>query len=187
MDSKTIETIATIAAIVIGPIVAVRISLWYQRRTQKYDAKNNLFMKLMAQRRTFPPPYDVLNSLNVIDVVFSEHPKVVQFWHEYYNLLSSPPIDAAAASGKFVDLLVEMGKALDYSNLVREDIDKFYSPQIHGDLLNLDLGVRQEFLRVLQKTSHFVVATRTNEAPQEGQAAPDAVPPPQNEETKPQY
>jgi hypothetical protein len=65
-------------AIVLGPLLAVGITLWWQGRKEKRDAKERLFLTLMAQRRAFPPAIEWVNALNVIDVVFADHSQVVQ-------------------------------------------------------------------------------------------------------------
>jgi hypothetical protein len=43
-----------ILAVIIGPIAAVIITLWYQSRKEKKDAKHNAFLRLMAYRTARP-------------------------------------------------------------------------------------------------------------------------------------
>ena len=75
--ARTMEGIVTIIALIVGPVAAVCITLWYQRRTEKRAAKERLFMTLMAHRRSFPPPPDWTNALNLIDVVYADSPIIV--------------------------------------------------------------------------------------------------------------
>ena len=50
--------IINIAAIILGPIAAVGITLWWQQRKEKRDAKIRLFTTLMAFRKSYPISYD---------------------------------------------------------------------------------------------------------------------------------
>lgn len=89
MDTQTMNIIAVIS----GPILAVLISLWLQNRKHKKDTQQHLFLTLMAYRKSYPPPNAWVESLNLIDVVFAKHQKVVKLWHEYHDLLSQKPPD----------------------------------------------------------------------------------------------
>ena len=150
-------SIIGIIAIIVGPIAAVAITLWHQDRKQKLDAKTRLFLTLMAHRKILPPTFDLVNSLNLIDVIFADHPRVVALWHEYFDLLCQTPIIEPNAQRKYLDLLSEMAKSLDYETLSQTDIDRFYSPIAHGTQAQLNLETQKEFLRVLQNTARFVV------------------------------
>lgn len=81
--------IISVIAILVGPVTAVCITLWWQRRKEKRDKQLVLFTTLMAHRRASPPTYEWVNALNLIDVVFADHPKIVALWHECYLLLQT--------------------------------------------------------------------------------------------------
>jgi hypothetical protein len=57
------KDIINIIAVIIGPIVAVAITLWYQGRKEKRDAQHRLFTVLMAHRKSNPPTFDLVNGL----------------------------------------------------------------------------------------------------------------------------
>ena len=151
------QFLINIIAIVLGPIVAVLITLIYQSNKEKRDSKMRLFTTLMAYRKTFPPPMAWVESLNLIDVVFSKNTKVVQLWHEYYALLHQSTQDFAQREHKYLELLSEMAKVLNYKNLQQTDIDKFYSPVAHGNQNELNVKVQTELLRVLENTESLKV------------------------------
>jgi hypothetical protein len=44
-----LKDIVAVIALILGPVIAVLITFWCQRRRQKYDAKERLFLGLMAQ------------------------------------------------------------------------------------------------------------------------------------------
>lgn len=159
----------TIVAIFSGPVVAVLISvgitIWHQKLKQRGDAQRSVFMTLMANRRAYPPPYDLVNSLNLIDVVFAGHPQVLLLWHNYYDLLHQTPLNHEALQHKQLDLLSEMAKSLGYKSLSQTDIDKFYSPIAHGESAELTYKTQKELLRVLQNTACVLVDKRDDEKP----------------------
>lgn len=155
--------IITIIALFIGPTAAVLISLWLQRRHQKFDAKNRVFITLMAHRKANPPHPDAVNALNIIDVVFADNGKIVGLWHQYYDLLSQTPVNWPIAFHKYIDLISAMAQSLGYISLAQTDIDKFYQPQSHVDLAQLQLKTFQAFSRVLENTEHFLVEKKSDE------------------------
>jgi hypothetical protein len=154
------ETIS-IAAIFLGPIFAVAITLWWQRRKERQDAKLHLFLTLMAQRRSLPPTIDLVKALNLIDVVFADTPLVLEWWHKYFEHLSNPPSNQnfQPREHTYLTMLSAMARSLGYKKLEQTDIDKFYSPQAHVDQIQMNSQIQSELLRVLQNTAHFVVAS----------------------------
>lgn len=146
------QFIINIIAIILGPIIAVIITLAYQRHKENRDSKHRLFLTLMAHRRSFPPTFAWVESLNLIDVVFADHPKVVELWHDYYDLLHQDSKDYTKREHKYLELLSAMAKVLGYKNLQQTDIDKFYTPTAHGDQATLNHKVQIELLRVLENT-----------------------------------
>ncbi len=153
MSTETMNIIA----VILGPIVAVIITLWYQNRKEKRDTKHRAFLLLMAHRRSSPPDFALVEVLNTLDVVFQDTPKITQLWHEYYDLLSSPNPNFQVQEHKYIDLVSEIASALGYSKLKQTDIDKFYRPQGHADQAALQNKIQKEFLRVLENTTALVV------------------------------
>lgn len=151
--------IISIVAILLSPIIAVLITLWYQSYKTKRDAKMNLFLTLMTYRKTNPPTYSMVDSLNMISVLFSKNKTVVELWHEYYELLCQKfdETNYETRSHKYLDMLSEMARVLGYKNLPQTSIDKFYSPVAHGIQYELSQKLHHEFLRVLENTASIVV------------------------------
>lgn len=147
-------------AIFLGPLTGVLFTLWFQSRKDKNNQKQHLFLILMAHRKSYPPTFELVNGLNLIDVVFAEHRRVVELWHEYYDLLCHNPVNWQLTEPKYLDLLAEMAKILGYDKLAQTDISKFYSPRAHGDQTQLLQDTQNELLRVLKNTERFVVVPR---------------------------
>jgi len=152
-----------ILAVIIGPIIAVLITLWYQSYKQQRDNQHKLFTILMAHRKSNPPPFDLVNGLNLIDIVFSKHRKIVDLWHEYFDLLCQDPVNWGIAEPKYLDLLANMAKVLGYKNLLQTDISRFYSPKAHGNQAEINEKIQAEWLRVLQNTAAFVVTKKEDD------------------------
>ena len=156
MDTKTMNIIA----VILGPIIAVIITLWYQSRKEKRMDKYRLFTTLMAHRKSNPPMIDLVRGLNLIDLVFSKHREIVDLWHQYFDLLCQTPVNWQIAEAKYLDLLAEMGKVLGYKDLKQTDISRFYTPVAYGSQAELNEKMQREFLRVLENTASFVVTKK---------------------------
>jgi hypothetical protein len=148
-----IKDVVTVIALVAGPVIAVIITLWYQQRRQRYDAKKGVFLVLMANRRSNPPTLEWANALNLIDVVFADNRKVVDKWHDLFKLADQTAINWGQFGHTYIELLSEMAKVLGYRQLQQTDIDRFYAPQAHGTQAALNQELQNEFLRVLKATN----------------------------------
>lgn len=155
----TAETL-TVIALLVGPLSAVGITLWHQRTTRKYDAKERLFLALMAHRRSNPPTFDWANSLNLIDVVFADNRPVVDKWHELYDIVIQSQVNWAQWNHTYIDLLSEMATALGYNQLRQTDIDRYYTPTAHGTQAALNQDTQTELLRILKATGSLQATPR---------------------------
>jgi hypothetical protein len=142
------ETISIIVAIVFGPVSAIIIYLW-------------------SHRKSFPPPQDLANALNLIDVVFEDCPTVINKWHQYYDLLCQ--IQAWEENKQkrehiYLELISEIARSLGYL-IQQTDIDKFYLPRAHGEQAEINAEIQREWLRVLKNTSRFLSDKKDDEPP----------------------
>lgn len=144
-------------AIFLGPLAGVLFTLWFQSRKERKDAKLQLFLILMSERKSSVTT-QVAQALNKIDVVFSDSKEVKTLWHEYYALLHQPPGEPRAH--KWLELLAAMAANLGYSRLSQIDLDKFYVPQGHVDDAEFQRKVSQQWSRVLENTERFVVVPK---------------------------
>lgn len=149
-------------AIFLGPLAGVLFTLWFQSRKDRKDQKQRLFLILMAHRKSNPPTFDLVSSLNLVDVVFADNRLVVTLWHQYYDLLCQVSVNWNLAESKYLDLLSKMAKALGYHDLSQTDISRFYSPVAHGNQAQLSLETQLELLRILKGTGRFVVEQRND-------------------------
>lgn len=151
--------IISIIAVIVGPIAAVLITLWWQERKEKRDAKMRLFIALMAHRKSIPPTHEWVAALNLIDVVFAGHPKVITLWHELFNMYNNPSTEESQ-NHKKLELLSQMASDLGFAKLQQIDIDKFHCPSEHTAQLKATAETQAEWLRVLKNTSRASTETR---------------------------
>lgn len=163
LELSKLQAWITAIAIFLGPLAGVLFTIWFQRRKDRHDAQQRLFLTLMAHRRSNPPTYDWVSSLNLIDVVFANHRTVVDLWHQYYDLLSQDPVNWHLAEPKYLDLLAAMSGVLGYRKLSQTDISKYYSPRAHGNQAQMNIETQAELLRVLKRTERLVVEPRAND------------------------
>lgn len=146
------KDVITAIALIAGPTIAVIITLWYQRRAEKRAAKERLFITLMAHRRASPPSAEWSGALNLIDVIYARHPRVVELWHELYDILQIVPLNMQRFGHAHLTLLSAMAQVLGYKTLTQTDIDKFYAPQVFGDQAAIQADLQKELVRVLKAT-----------------------------------
>jgi hypothetical protein len=145
--------IATIVSPIVAAVGGAWLAIFWQGRKQKLDAKERLFLTLMALRQSKPPAIEWVNALNTIDVVFVKDKPVLDLWHRYYEMLANPPVNQnfEIRDHLYLDLLSEMALAIGYKMKIT-DIAKFYSPQAHVDQMLHNAELQVELLRVLKNS-----------------------------------
>jgi hypothetical protein len=146
----------TLIALLVGPLVAVRWTLWHQDRKDKRSIKERLFIELMAHRKSFPISPNWAKALNVIDVVFADDPKVIAKWHRLYDVLCERPVKDQPFQHASLELMSEIAKSLGYAGLQQTDIDKFYMPDLHAKEARRLYRIQMHALRVLRRSKSFV-------------------------------
>jgi hypothetical protein len=128
--------VLTIANIVILAITAYIVSKSPQDsvdvgrklfQAQEHDrSKRELFMTLFSLRG-HPHTRDFINALNRVDVVFHDNPKILEAWHQYFDLLHKKEEVNIEERWKLsrTNLIEKMAKSLGY-NLESVDIHKNY-------------------------------------------------------------
>ena len=122
MEQSTVLALSTIAAIVIGPVVALWLQRISERRRDQHSRKLLIFKELMATRASRLSSRHV-DALNAIEVEFSgtspDDKGVLDSWRLYLDhLTTSQDGDAQRWNDKANDLLTallyEMSRALSY-------------------------------------------------------------------------
>ena len=142
MQQSTVLALATIAAIIIGPIAALWLQRISERRRERRNRKLVIFKELMATRATRVSPRHV-DALNAIEVEFSDGSAgdkcVLEAWRLYLDHLGDDNTGdnerwTDKGNDLLTDLLYEMSQALQYDFSKITLKKNVYSPRAHGDL-----------------------------------------------------
>jgi len=152
--------VVTAIAIVVGPIVAVRLTLRLETSREKVRRKYQTFHALMRTRRVTLSP-DHVTALNVIQTEFHDDEKVIAAYKKYIDNLGGPvpaPGSKEEAFKRFVDerddafneMMFEIGRHLGFA-LDRRELAKYsYAPQGWVTAEAEQNAVRQLALELLQ-------------------------------------
>jgi hypothetical protein len=135
---NTIVLVATIVAIYLGPIRAVKISRDNDKLREAHRRKFSIFSNLMKTRRMILDPLHV-SSLNIVEVEFHGHADIIRAYRAYLDYLNKPiqlnPSSPEADNffrerdDLLFDLIHAIGGQLGYS-YDKRDLRKFsYAPQ----------------------------------------------------------
>lgn len=132
-------------ATLFGPIFAVQVQKFLDRRGERTRRQIEVYRALMASRMTLNSPQHV-NALNAVPLEFHGNANVVDAWRDLLMHLNTPHTNMDAWAQQriklFVELLKQMGKSLHYGFRDAEIQDHVYYPQWQAALMN-----DQELLR----------------------------------------
>jgi hypothetical protein len=126
---------AIVFATLFGPIFAVLISLWRERRTALYNRRLQVFRTLMATRKVGVSAEHV-TALNMVEVDFYKCATVESAWQHYKTHLDvhtdTPAADAAwmeERETRLAKLLCAIGAVLDFKIPAIEIFKGGYAPK----------------------------------------------------------
>ena len=148
-----------IAAVILGPILALWAQRWSERRREERTRKLWLFRELMATR-TIRLSGRHVEALNHIDLEFDPKKradaKVLDAWKMYLDTLSDTPEEDAQKAvryekqkERFVDLIWEISRHLGFSFDKVEIKRDAYSPIAHGELEDDQRLIRKGIVELL--------------------------------------
>lgn len=185
----------TIAAIILGPILALWAQRVSDRRREARLRKLWVFRELMATRaaRLSSRHVDALNMIEMeYNAKYKKDKPVLEAWREYFDNFATTPTDPALQTAHyarreelFTDLLYEMAKYLRFPHDRLAIKRNFYSPIAHGNLEEDQNKIRHGLVALVSgeralKMEITAVPNQAagNQAPPPPRAAPH--PPPQN-------
>ena len=153
----TIADWLMITAVLIGPVIAVRVTRYLDDKKEIRERKLQIFKTLMATR-AYTISYDHVFTLNKIDLEFSKSIKgekeVIEAWKAYLDLLGDKTITGETWANKRVELLVEllhkMALVLDYDFDKTHIKNSSYSPVAHGDNEADIVAIRKGLIDILE-------------------------------------
>ncbi len=165
----TVAESLTLAAIILGPILAVATQLWIQARKAKRDSKLWVFNTLMAHRAT-PVNANFVQAFNLIDAVFYDNGEVREKRRECLAIVtnaSGPNLtvpEAERLKDRVAEMLSKMGLELGYEFDHTEIKDTGYYPVGFAQVDTATAALREKGLAVLEGKARISVVV-TNEAP----------------------
>ena len=162
--------VVTLIAVFFGPIIAVQLSQYLERKRQKKTGKEWVFKTLMRTRASVVHPSHV-EALNMIDVEFygtnKKDRKVVGAWKLYLDNLSDQntqqDIKYAKRKDLFLELLYTMAIALGYDFDKEHIKNTSYIPQSFVDIENEQHILRKGILSVLNGDSSVPITVKNME------------------------
>jgi len=150
----------TIAAILLGPVIAIQISTYLAKRKDARSRKQYVFKTLMASRAS-RLAFEHVQALNMIDIEFygnkSKNKAVLDAWKEYLDLLSNSSLKEksadvwnAKADDLFIELMYKMALALGYEFDRTAIKNTSYMPVAHGTMEDEQNIIRRGFAAVFK-------------------------------------
>lgn len=174
MDQLRTVDWLTLAAIVLGPIFAVQVQQFLDRRRELKSRRLGVFHTLMATRAARVSQQHV-EALNMIDIEFSgrrafgnrvqtsSEKSVTNAWKSYSDHLNhkyaNSELERWVQDGDklFAKLLFELSRALGYDFDEVELRRNVYSPVAHGQLAAQEASIRENLQRLLSNQSGLAV------------------------------
>ena len=170
--------LATIAAVLVGPVIAVLITRWNDNRQAQKARQWAIFRSLMQHRRT-PMNIEFVGALNLVEVEFAKVPAILKAWKDllasFEKLVTESMSPAekeqvtSARSNSTVRLLDAIAKHL---GIKIEQLDIFsggYSPQGWAEQELEESAIRRMFGDIAIGRRAFPIEVRTPNNSQSGQ------------------
>ena len=172
----TTENCLIIFAIISGPLIAVQVTRWLDKKKGIRERKLAIFKTLMMTR-AYVISTGHVEALNKIDLEFShsdtKDKQVIDAWKAYLDLLSGTNISSEQWNIRRIDLLIDlldaMGKSLDYNFDKTHIKNSTYSPRAHGKIEDEQEEIRQGIITLLNGKISIPVTIRNDTNVQTGQ------------------
>lgn len=142
MESNIISGLVIIGTSLISGLLGSVLTLWWQDKNRIKNKKMQIFETLMAYRYMVFSQESV-NAMNSIDVVFYKDEKVRQAYKDFINETEKKPEANPNIGDKYLKLLEEIAKVLDYENIHWDDIKRSYYPNGLADKIQEETMLRK--------------------------------------------
>ena len=122
------NAILVIVTALISGLLATPVTLWWQRRNNKYNHKLQIFETMMSYRFMIHAEESV-KAINSVDVIFYDDENVRKALSAFLNETSKKPDFNPQIADKHLKLLEEMAKSLKLRNIHWDDIKQSYYPK----------------------------------------------------------
>ncbi len=152
-------------AVLLGPIISVRLTRYLDNKKELRERKIKLF-KILMGTRAYSTSLDHVIALNQIDLEFDKNNKnekaVIDAWKEYLDILNDKNISPEQWNLKRIDLLVDLLYKM--AQILNYDFDKThiknssYAPMAHGNLENEQQAIRIGIIQILKGEREFPIS-----------------------------
>jgi hypothetical protein len=94
----------TLAAIVLGPISAVLITLVYESWRRQRE-RRLVIVRMLLTTRHMPADAQYVAAINLIPAEFNKHPRVMQAWRKYQERVNTPAPETEPARAAHIKLI----------------------------------------------------------------------------------
>ena len=106
---KTYEAL-TLLAIVLGPVIAVSITLFFEKR-RKLREQRVQTVRMLVSTRHLPSDPAYTTAINMIPIDFNSNRRVMAAWHAYIDIIRYPA-PAGSEEQKLKDMLSKQTKLI---------------------------------------------------------------------------
>ena len=181
----------TIAAILLGPIIAVLITRWVDNRRENNARRFDVFRMLMRNRTTPLSPEHV-SAFNLVEIEFANDKGVMYAWRKLFEILVEVPAQRHAEDRAhyeqrlFADierlrtgLLYSMAQSLGYKNKEQlEILESGFTPIAHQEIEDQFSLIRSFVISLSkgEKPLSVQLVDQSSIAPTETQTMPTELP-----------
>jgi Family of unknown function (DUF6680) len=150
--------VATIVAVLLGPIIAVWVTRYFDDRKEVRARRMDIFRTLMRTRK-IPIHFDHVGALNLVEIEFAKDSKVIAAWKDYLRNLGErlpPEADNDTQNALFkkresllTKLIYEISQVLQFKVEQLAILEGNYIPQAWNDDEFEQRIMRRAFLDVL--------------------------------------
>lgn len=145
-----VTDIAIVLAAMIGPVLAVQVQVFLERRRAQTARRAHIFHMLMRTRAASLAP-DHVQALNTIPLEFYGIQRITDAYKAYITHLGTPQTEiwGARRVDLFMDLLNKLAAQLGYQFDVVQLKSEFYAPQAHYTAEAEQEKIRQGLAKLL--------------------------------------
>ena len=171
-DTIRATDIAIVCATLLGPILAVQIQVWLDKRRGKQNRRILIFQALMRTRASTLAP-DHVNALNAVPVEFYGIKPITDAYYLLIGHLNSPQNEVWGTRriDLFMDLLHRISQELGYDFTVAQLKGEYYAPKGHFDVETQLNAIREGLAKILSGDAAFPMEVKKFPGDPEAQAA----------------
>lgn len=142
-DNATMgQVVLLLATALISGLLATCVTLFWQRKTEAFNRKMNVFRTLMSNRYMVSSE-ECVNALNTIDIVFYKDKNVREAYKAFWEEASKIPFSFQATDEKFLKLLDVMARSLKLEDIHWDEIKHYYYPTGLAESLTEEATLRK--------------------------------------------